>query len=426
MDYNQNNNRQYYNPNNMNGQSTYPNGSYGQYNAQNYMGNQQGYNPNYPQGYNQGYGQNYPQQPYAQNYNQGYTQCYYTQQNPFYGQPVNGQQYAVNHQRNLRLMEHKREIKKFSVTFAVAMLGFLIASYLLSFFLMAFDLMALYENNSAFASSVGIFYSFAAVGAPFFFAYIYLKKQKLFPESGKTIYSAPKLSLKTFSIIFMSVLGCLASMYLTGIITVFFNAIGYEFTGGPEPEVNGIADLVALFVGTAIVPPLVEEFAMRNVLMQSLRKYGNLFAILASAFCFGIFHGTPGQIPFAFLCGLFIGYAVVATESIWTGVIIHLIVNGLSCSYYAATYFTDEDTGDHIYYIILAVLGVLGGISAFIYLIKYKSEFKRILSVKGVSEYSTREKFGKFICTPVMIIAIIVFVIEAILCIQPITSGFTS
>jgi membrane protease YdiL (CAAX protease family) len=212
-------------------------------------------------------------------------------------------------------------------------------------------------------------------------------------------------------------------MYVKGIISVFFNALGFEFASSGEPEIKNIADIIAFFVGTAIMPPLAEEFAMRNVLMQSLRKYGNLFAILASAFCFGIFHGTPNQIPFALLCGLFIGYAVTATESIWTGVIIHFIVNGISCMYYIVAYFTDEDTGDHVYYITVAVLAVLGAICGIIYSLKYKDDFKRIMAAKGPEDYKTSEKFKKFIFSPVMIIAIIIFIIEAISLIQPISEG---
>ena len=117
-------------------------------------------------------------------------------------------------------------------------------------------------------------------------------------------------------------------------------------------------------------------------ILQSLRKYGNWFAILSSAFAFGIFHGTPTQIPFAFLCGLFIGYAVIATESIWTGVIIHAIVNGISCVYYTGAYFTDEDTGDNIYMITIGVLATLGVLGLIIYLAKFRDEFSRIINIR--------------------------------------------
>ncbi len=402
MDYNQNSQNYNQNPQNFN--------PYG-YNQN------MGYNPNNMNPYNQ-----YVQNPYynapQQSINMNYGQMPYGAVN---NAQNSAQNYFNNQQKFLRLREQKNEIKKYSTVFAIAMLAFLFASYTISFILSFGDLMSLYENNSTFSASIGIFYSIFAVGLPFLIANKYLGKNKLQAETAKTIYSAPKNPLKTVSIIFIAVLGCIGSMYITGIINVFFNGFGYDVSVGGEPEVKNIVDIVALFVGTAIIPPLVEEFAMRNVLMQSLRKYGNVFAILASAFAFGIFHGTPTQIPFAFLCGLFIGYAVIATESIWTGVIIHAIVNGISCVYYAASYFTDEDTGDTVYSALLGVLAILGVIGLIIYISEYRTEFSRLVNINGLSDYTTGQKLKKFIFTPMMIVAIIVFIIQAITCITPMT-----
>ncbi len=406
MDYNQNsqNNNQNFNQNPQN------------FNPYGYNQNM-GYNPNNINPYNQ-----YPQNPYytvpQQNINMNYGQIPYGAVN---NAQNSAQNYFNNQQRFLRLREQKNEIKKYSTVFAIAMLGFLFASYAISFILSFGNLMNLYEDNATFSSSVGIFYSIFAVGLPFLIVNKYLNKNKLQWETSKTIYSAPKNPLKTVSLIFIAVLGCIGSMYITGIVSVFFNALGYEVSVGGEPDVKSVMDIVALFVGTAVIPPLVEEFAMRNVLMQSLRKYGNLFAILASAFSFGIFHGTPTQIPFAFLCGLFIGYAVIATESIWTGVIIHAIVNGISCVYYAAAFLTDEDTGDTIYSAVLAVLAVLGVIGLIIYISEFRTEFSRLVNFNGLNDYTNSQKLKKFIFTPMMIIAIIVFIVQAIGCITPMT-----
>ena len=291
------------------------------------------------------------------------------------------------------------------------MLAFLAASLLFSLILEGFGLLDLYYSSGSFSASAGIFYSILTVGLPFLIAKKVVYKT---PDLPVCSYSAPKANLKTVSIIFLSVLGCLASMYVTGFIQTFFEGLGFSFSSGEEPKVNSVIDIIAMFFGTAIIPPLVEEFAMRNVVMQPLRKYGNLFAIISSALIFGIFHGTPSQIPFAILCGLFLGYAVIATDSIWTGVIIHAIVNGLSCCYYAIFYFTDEETADTAYGFICLALAGLGFVSLLIYLSKYKAEFNRIISKNGLEEYTLKQKIAKFIFAPVMVIAIIVFLIQAV------------
>lgn len=361
--------------------------------------------------YNQNNNQ-YPNYNQQQNFNQypNFNQVPQGQYNP-YGYVNYQQPNLMSQEKFLKLREQKNEIRRFAKIIAFAMLGFLVASMLFSVILEAFGLIDLYYSNGTFSSSVGIFYSILTVGVPFFIAKKAIYKKHDLPVCS---YSPPKPTLKTVSIIFLSVLGCLASMYVTGFIQAFFEGFGFSFSSGDEPQINSFVDIIALFIGTAIIPPLVEEFAMRNVVMQPLRKYGNLFAIICSALVFGVFHGTPSQIPFAILCGLFLGYAVIATDSIWTGVIIHAIVNGLSCCYYAILYFTDEETADTTYNFICLALGALGFVALLIYISKYKSEFNRIISKNGLEEYSLKQKVSKFIFAPAMIIAIIVFLIQAI------------
>lgn len=69
---------------------------------------------------------------------------------------------------------------------------------------------------------------------------------------------------------------------------------------------------------------------MRGVVMQPLRKYGDWFAILTSAFVFALMHGNLVQAPFAFIAGIGLGYAVIASGSLWTGILIHLLNNSIS------------------------------------------------------------------------------------------------
>ena len=69
---------------------------------------------------------------------------------------------------------------------------------------------------------------------------------------------------------------------------------------------------------------------MRGVVMQPLRKYGDWFAILTSAFVFALMHGNLVQAPFAFIAGIGLGYAVIASGSLWTGILVHLLNNSIS------------------------------------------------------------------------------------------------
>lgn len=147
--------------------------------------------------------------------------------------------------------------------------------------------------------------------------------------------------------------------------------------------------------------------------MQNLRKYGDAFAIIASAFVFGLFHGNAVQMPFAFLCGLIIGYAVVATESLWTGIIIHGLINAMSAISSALIYYFDEYVSNTFFYIGSVVGIAVGIIALLIYSTRYKN-YKLANHDKNSMGLSLGEKFSKFISSPLMILVIVLYLVEAI------------
>ncbi len=131
-------------------------------------------------------------------------------------------------------------------------------------------------------------------------------------------------------IIFISISFFAFANIASNIVINIFASGGIEVTGGTMPETTGFFGFIVTFIGAAVVAPLTEEFAMRGVVLGALRKYGDGFAILVSALLFGLMHGNFMQIPFAFIVGLALGFAVIKTGSVWTGVIIHFINNALA------------------------------------------------------------------------------------------------
>ena len=76
--------------------------------------------------------------------------------------------------------------------------------------------------------------------------------------------------------------------------------------------------------------PLVEEVVFRGMIFQSMRRFGDSFALVLSAILFALFHGNLSQAPNAFLMGLVIGYLVLYSGSLWVGIIIHAVNNLLN------------------------------------------------------------------------------------------------
>lgn len=223
----------------------------------------------------------------------------------------------------------------------------------------------------------------------------------------------PKGGMRVPLLILIGFGGCLLANYIVIILSIFYSSFGLSSSGASGPDAQSAWDIVAMVCSTAIVPALVEEFALRGIVMTPLRKFGNGFAILISSFVFGIFHGDLDQIPFAFICGLFMGYAVVMTESLWTGVIIHAMNNSISCVQ-AAIIMTKGDDAGASFFFGISFVGILVGVLALIiYLKKYKKQdIPKLQSSNKLM--NTSRMFKTTLATPAMIISIILFVITAI------------
>lgn len=88
---------------------------------------------------------------------------------------------------------------------------------------------------------------------------------------------------------------------------------------------------IPAFIVISIAPAIAEEFAFRGFLFGSLKvKYKPWIAIVVSALAFGIYHMNLLQFFGGTIMGCALGFACFASESIWIGVMMHFINNGLS------------------------------------------------------------------------------------------------
>ncbi len=91
-------------------------------------------------------------------------------------------------------------------------------------------------------------------------------------------------------------------------------------------SVSGSSDTFSMFLYASIMAPIGEEILFRGYALRTLRPYGKRFAVLGSAFLFGIFHGNLLQTPYAFLVGLVLGYVTVEYSLVWA-IALHIFNN---------------------------------------------------------------------------------------------------
>lgn len=200
---------------------------------------------------------------------------------------------------------------------------------------------------------------------------------------------------------------------VTNILTSLFNAFGIPVSAPEFDTPKGILGFIVTFLAIAVTPALVEEFALRGVVMGSLKRYGKAFAIGVSAILFGMMHGNLSQMPFAFILGIAIGFAVIKTNSIWTGVLIHFINNSVSVVLDKIIEIADNRQIEAFVsslYFALCILAFFVGL----YLLKGKTKEMTELNEENFESKLT-QRLKWFFSAPTIIISIIVTAIECIM-----------
>ncbi len=180
---------------------------------------------------------------------------------------------------------------------------------------------------------------------------------------------------------------------------------------GPSMK-DGTVSSILVFISAGIIAPLVEEFAMRGVVLGSLRSYGDRFAIFASALIFGILHGNLYQMPYAFIVGLILGFAVVKTGSLWTGIIIHAINNICASAFSLIGENVSAELSMLLNLSFFAVCILCGFASLLFY--KPDSETRELLP-KGETVFGTKKSLGILFTSPMIIIYLVLVAVEIII-----------
>ena len=175
-----------------------------------------------------------------------------------------------------------------------------------------------------------------------------------------------------FSVTFPAIFICLGVSILGSILYVFLSMMmeaGFGIsTSSPDfTPPRGALPIAVFLISLTVLPSILEELLFRGVIMQSLRRFGDGFALIVSSILFGIIHLNLAQAIPAFLSGLLIGYFVLRTGSIWTGIIIHFVNNSIA----AAQLLITHDAGDEMLIatnMFIITFYLLSGSVAFMYL----------------------------------------------------------
>ncbi len=287
--------------------------------------------------------------------------------------------------------ERVGKLRRTGFIIGIGMLFFTMMQYVVLLLLKLFGIYDLYCSDPVFEMGISAIAPVIYVFLPFIFVYLlYTPKQK----ESVDIFNLPKSKeLFIFSVLtglMVCSIGDRAASFVSAIADLF----GADFEGPETSEPSSVIGYILQIIAYAVIPPLVEEFAMRGVVMQPLRKYGDKFAIIVSSVLFAALHGNMAQIPFAFIAGCVLGYFAIVTDSIWTSVAIHAL-NNLS-AVIISIFYTRNPDASMFFYIALEGLILAVGAVAFIFFLR--TDRKRLRADK--SEIDGKLKYSTVFCTP--------------------------
>ncbi len=233
---------------------------------------------------------------------------------------------------------------------------------------------------------------------------------KITNERSRISFAAPEKGTLV-PLILIGVGFCYAANIAVSIMQASLSFLG-ELKGGDFETPRGLFGFIFTVISVAVFPALLEEFFFRGALLGSLLKFGKPFAIFTSAVLFGLIHGNLVQIPFAFLVGLVLGFAVVESGSIWTGIIIHFINNFLSVCF---KYLSELGLGDGINLIFnIIILGAIGFGFLGVRLLTLKKG--RLFDFAKTPHHSTaKQRFWWLMGSPTVIVATVFVLFEILL-----------
>lgn len=167
----------------------------------------------------------------------------------------------------------------------------------------------------------------------------------------------------------------LGAVYFAQLVAVIvaecFGSAGINVETGALGDTADPAVIALRFVYLAVFPAIFEELMTRGVILGELLPYGKGFAIITSGALFGLMHMNAVQLPFAFIAGVAMAYAVVYCGTLRVSMIVHFINNFISVLLTTLPQFIPEETAFYIE-MILSVIIFASGAAAAVWLIKHK------------------------------------------------------
>ncbi len=223
----------------------------------------------------------------------------------------------------------------------------------------------------------------------------------------RSAFSAPRFGMVSLALP-MALAGSVLGAFAAELVQRGASALGVYTAVSYYSIPNEPLEFVVSLILLTIIPALLEELLFRGLVLQGLRCFGDGIALVVSSVLFALAHFNLMQDVNALIMGLLIGYFVLRTGSVWTGVLIHFVINLVS--FFELLIFRTVLSGySELIGNIVSLLFLLAGAVAFFILIRREPTAFSIPLLKN-SGLSSSKRMAFCFGSMGMLLALLAFV----------------
>ncbi|SET62968.1 CPBP family intramembrane glutamic endopeptidase [[Clostridium] polysaccharolyticum] len=143
----------------------------------------------------------------------------------------------------------------------------------------------------------------------------------------KDLFRFRKIKIGTIFLAILFTFAITPLMQVVNLVSMLFAK--NEIAGKIDSITEGRPFILSLFV-IAVVPAFLEESVYRGGFFNVYSRKSPLKAIVLSGLLFGLMHLNFNQFSYAFVMGMIFCFLVEGTNSIYTTMLVHFVINGTS------------------------------------------------------------------------------------------------
>ena len=116
--------------------------------------------------------------------------------------------------------------------------------------------------------------------------------------------------------------------FVNGWFIDLLGIFGYEASSSALPSVEG-AGLFGVLFAVAVLPAFFEETLLRGVVLEGIKDVGTVAACLLGGLLFSLFHMSPAQTVYQFVCGCAFTLLAIRAQSVFPTMLAHFLNNAV-------------------------------------------------------------------------------------------------